>query len=131
MPLLRSLLRRPVNPLEACALHFVFGCCFCFFVDLLFTYNDMFYVLMLIAFVLRSLVSFSVAWKGEQLRDISTALSNSVSYPHIFAHKHISLLNCQGYTVRTLPTTEILPRLLQFTPYSILNWLSLLTLASY
>ena len=67
-------------------------------------------------------------------------------------HAHMSLLinactslHCLGYTVRILrqlrypmvqhhctpPTTEDLPRLLQSTPYGIMIWLSLRTLASY
>ena len=58
---------------------------------------------------IRYQVSSSVAWEVEQLADMSTALSKSVSYPHVFAHKRISLpslswIYCTGTNYRTTET---------------------------
>ena len=44
-----------------------------------------------ISFELRCLLSFSVAWEGELVADMSTVISDFVSRPHVFAHKRVSL----------------------------------------
>ena len=59
-----------------------------------------------ISFELRCLLSFSVAWKGEQLADMSTALSNPVSCPLVFAHKRFSLLSLSGLYSTNSRTNE-------------------------
>ena len=65
-----------------------------------------FFSLLYISFDLRCILSFSVAWEGEQLADMSTAVSNSASYPHVFAHKYISLPPPSGFYCANSRTTE-------------------------
>ena len=64
-------------------------------------------VLVYISFELRCLSSFSVAWEGEQLADMSTAFSNYVSCPHVFAHERIPLPSLPGFysTISRMTTT--------------------------
>ena len=47
--------------------------------------------LLYISFELRCLLVFSVAWEGELVADMSTAISDFVSRPHVFDHKRVSL----------------------------------------
>ena len=88
------------------------------------------------------LVSISVGCEGEQVADMSTALSTSVSYPHFIAHTLISLPSppafhfASCYQTTETPngptlllyssTTEVTSRPQQF---SILTWLPLQTVS--
>ena len=114
----------------------LFWSAFLFCVDLLFGSRYKF-------FELHCLLSVDVAWKGEQLAHMFTALlSNSASYPHVFAHKRISLLSLSGLYSTNSRTTET-PKcptplyspnnrgFLQSPRFSITIWLFLQTLASY
>ena len=47
-----------------------------------------------------------MAWEGEQLADMPTTVSISASYPHVFAHKHISLPPLSGFYCANSRTTE-------------------------
>ena len=62
--------------------------------------------LLYISFELCCESSFSVAWEGEQQADMSTAVSNSASYLHVFAHKHISLPPMSGFYCTNCRTSE-------------------------
>ena len=67
-------------------------------------------------FELRCKLSFSVAWEGEQLADMSTAVCNSAPCPHVFAHKHISLPPLSGFYCANSRTTEAPNGPTPFTP---------------
>ena len=62
--------------------------------------------LLYISFELRCLLVFSVAWEGELVADMSTAISDFVSRPHVFDHKRVSLPSLSGFYCTQFQTTE-------------------------
>ena len=64
------------------------------------------YILLYMSFELLSMSSFSVAWEVEQLADMCIAVSKSALYPHVFAHKHISLTPLFGFCCANSRSTK-------------------------
>ena len=47
-----------------------------------------------------------MTWEGEQVADMLTSVSNSVSYPHVLAHKRIPPSSLSGFFCTNYRTTE-------------------------